>query len=107
MNPSRSLEQQRLRHHAKQTPMPAGWVLSIVDWFCRWSCSCCCQLVSTRSLGSLVVVVVLRIKLLSVLGFDPMSLWGLVVLLSVLFSGNPGFTAGHGFHPAGGAPGGG
>ncbi|KZV29816.1 hypothetical protein F511_25021 [Dorcoceras hygrometricum] len=42
--------------------MPVGWVLSIVDWFCRWSCSSCCQLVSTRSLGSLVVVIVLRIK---------------------------------------------
>ncbi|KZV16425.1 hypothetical protein F511_34935 [Dorcoceras hygrometricum] len=46
-------------------------------------------------------------KLLSVLGFDPMSLWGLVVFLVVLFSGNLGFTAGRGFNPAGGAPGGG
>ncbi|KZV31331.1 hypothetical protein F511_15159 [Dorcoceras hygrometricum] len=45
--------------------------------------------------------------LLSVLGFDPMSLWVLVVSLDVLFSGNPGFTAGRGFSPAGGAPGGG
>ncbi|KZV20986.1 hypothetical protein F511_38191 [Dorcoceras hygrometricum] len=44
--------------------------------------------------------------LLSVLGFDPMSLWGLVVLLPMLFSGNPGFTAGRGFNPAGDAPGG-
>ncbi|KZV43307.1 phosphoenolpyruvate carboxykinase [Dorcoceras hygrometricum] len=44
---------------------------------------------------------------LSVLGFDPMSLWGLVVFLVVLFSGKPGFTAGRGFSPAGGAPGGG
>ncbi|KZV16761.1 hypothetical protein F511_40801 [Dorcoceras hygrometricum] len=42
-------------------------------------------------------------QLLSVLGFDPMSLWGLVVFLVVLFSGNPGFTAGRGFSPAGGA----
>ncbi|KZV54942.1 hypothetical protein F511_35666 [Dorcoceras hygrometricum] len=24
--------------------MPAGWVFSDVDWFCRWSYSCCCQL---------------------------------------------------------------
>ncbi|KZV55715.1 hypothetical protein F511_26929 [Dorcoceras hygrometricum] len=69
--------------------MSAGWVSSDVDWFCRWSFSCCCQL------------------LLSILGFDPMSLWGLVVLLPVLFSGNPGFAAGRGFNPAGGAPGGG
>ncbi|KZV51441.1 hypothetical protein F511_35286 [Dorcoceras hygrometricum] len=45
-------------------------------------------------------------KLLSVLGFDPMSLWGLVVFLVVLFSGNPGYTAGRGFSPAGGAQGG-
>ncbi|KZV29285.1 hypothetical protein F511_25050 [Dorcoceras hygrometricum] len=37
-------------------------------------------------------------------GFDPMSLWGLVVSLFVLFSGNPGFTGGRGFNPAGGAP---
>ncbi|KZV44309.1 hypothetical protein F511_38669 [Dorcoceras hygrometricum] len=44
---------------------------------------------------------------LSVPGFDPMSLWGLVVFLVVLFSGKPGFTAGRGFSPAGGAPGGG
>ncbi|KZV54083.1 hypothetical protein F511_39084 [Dorcoceras hygrometricum] len=48
---------------AAGSAMPAGWVLSIVDWFCRWSCSCCCQLVSTRYLGSLVVVIVLRIKI--------------------------------------------
>ncbi|KZV42742.1 hypothetical protein F511_32516 [Dorcoceras hygrometricum] len=48
-----------------------------------------------------------RCLLLSVLGFDPMSLWGLVVLLPVLFSGNPGVAAGRGFNPAGGAPGGG
>ncbi|KZV30297.1 elongator complex protein 1 [Dorcoceras hygrometricum] len=46
-----------------------------------------------------------RVGLLSVLGFDPMSLWGLVVYLVVLFSGNPGFTAGRGFNPAGGASG--
>ncbi|KZV17123.1 mitogen-activated protein kinase kinase kinase YODA-like [Dorcoceras hygrometricum] len=45
--------------------------------------------------------------LLSVLRFDPMSLWGLVVFLFVLFSGNSGFTSGRGFNPAGGAPGGG
>ncbi|KZV51217.1 hypothetical protein F511_16107 [Dorcoceras hygrometricum] len=44
---------------------------------------------------------VFAIQLLSVLGFDPMSLWGLVVLLPVLFSGNPGFAAGRGFNPAG------
>ncbi|KZV39119.1 CDP-diacylglycerol--inositol 3-phosphatidyltransferase 1 [Dorcoceras hygrometricum] len=54
-----------------------------------------------------VVIVAQKYKLLSVLGFDPMSLWGLVVFLAVLFSGNPGFTAGRGFNPAGGAPGGG
>ncbi|KZV18829.1 hypothetical protein F511_09652 [Dorcoceras hygrometricum] len=46
----------------------------------------------------------IRPPLLSVLGFDPMSLWGLVVFLVVLFSGNPGFTAGRGFNPAGGVP---
>ncbi|KZV43285.1 UDP-glucoronosyl/UDP-glucosyl transferase family protein [Dorcoceras hygrometricum] len=45
--------------------------------------------------------------LLSVLGYDPMSLWGLVVLLPVLFSGNLGFAAGRGFNPVGGVPGGG
>ncbi|KZV36677.1 hypothetical protein F511_33498 [Dorcoceras hygrometricum] len=45
--------------------------------------------------------------LLSVLGFDPMSLWGFVVFLVLLFSGNPGFTAVRVFSPAGGAPGGG
>ncbi|KZV52881.1 hypothetical protein F511_15030 [Dorcoceras hygrometricum] len=44
--------------------------------------------------------------LLSVLGFDPMSLWGLVCFFVALFSGNPGSTAGRGFNPAGGAPGG-
>ncbi|KZV56631.1 myosin-11-like [Dorcoceras hygrometricum] len=64
---------------------------------------CCFNQISR----SLVVVIVHRIKFLSVLWFDPMSLWGLVVLLLVLFSGNPGFTSGRGFHPAGGAPGGG
>ncbi|KZV42459.1 hypothetical protein F511_25437 [Dorcoceras hygrometricum] len=48
-----------------------------------------------------------RVRLLSILGFDPMSLWGLVYFLVVLFSENPGFTAGRGFNPAGGAPGGG
>ncbi|KZV22095.1 hypothetical protein F511_09108 [Dorcoceras hygrometricum] len=45
--------------------------------------------------------------LLSVLGFDPMSLRGLVCSFVALFSGNPGSTAGRGFNPAGGAPGGG
>ncbi|KZV19140.1 hypothetical protein F511_41507 [Dorcoceras hygrometricum] len=48
-----------------------------------------------------------RVGLLSVLGFDPMSSWAWFVSLFVLFSGNPGFTAGCGFNPAGGAPGGG
>ncbi|KZV25036.1 hypothetical protein F511_27960 [Dorcoceras hygrometricum] len=38
---------------------------------------------------------------------DPMSLRGLVCFFVVLFSGNPGSTAGRGFNPAGGAPGGG
>ncbi|KZV48727.1 hypothetical protein F511_25670 [Dorcoceras hygrometricum] len=46
-------------------------------------------------------------ELLSVLGFDPMSLRGLVCFFVVLFPGNPGSTAGRGFNPAGGAPGGG
>ncbi|KZV15830.1 hypothetical protein F511_07777 [Dorcoceras hygrometricum] len=35
-----------------------------------------------------------------------MSLWGLVCFFVMLFSGNPGSTAGRGFNPAGGAPGG-
>ncbi|KZV49223.1 nephrocystin-3-like [Dorcoceras hygrometricum] len=48
-----------------------------------------------------------RFSLLSVLGFDPMSLRGLVCFFVVLFSGNPGSTGGRGFNPAGGAPGGG
>ncbi|KZV27316.1 hypothetical protein F511_25174 [Dorcoceras hygrometricum] len=43
-----------------------------------------------------VLIITQNYKLLSVLGFDPMSLWGLVVFLVVLFSGNPGFTAGRG-----------
>ncbi|KZV50964.1 urea carboxylase [Dorcoceras hygrometricum] len=47
------------------------------------------------------------VLLLSVLGFDPMSLRGLVCFFVALFSGNPGSTAGRGFNPAGGAPGGG
>ncbi|KZV22386.1 hypothetical protein F511_18533 [Dorcoceras hygrometricum] len=47
------------------------------------------------------------VLLLSVLGFDPMSLRGLVCSFVALFSGNPGSTAGRGFNPAGGAPGGG
>ncbi|KZV27703.1 hypothetical protein F511_28390 [Dorcoceras hygrometricum] len=64
---------------------------------------CCCSALS----GPLIVVIELGIKLLSVLGFDPMSLWGLVVFLVVLFLGNPGFTAGRGISPAVGAPGGG
>ncbi|KZV16788.1 hypothetical protein F511_15424 [Dorcoceras hygrometricum] len=46
-------------------------------------------------------------KLLSVLGFDPMSLWGLVCLRVCVFAGYPGNTSGRGFNPAGGAPGGG
>ncbi|KZV56755.1 hypothetical protein F511_33089 [Dorcoceras hygrometricum] len=45
--------------------------------------------------------------LLSVLGFDPMSLRGLVCFRVCVFAGNPGNTAGRGFSPAGGAPGGG
>ncbi|KZV39207.1 hypothetical protein F511_29573 [Dorcoceras hygrometricum] len=38
--------------------------------------------------------------------FDLMSLWGLVRFLVCVVSENPGFTAGRGFNPAGGAPGG-
>ncbi|KZV36122.1 hypothetical protein F511_22101 [Dorcoceras hygrometricum] len=49
----------------------------------------------------------LQISVLSVLGFDPMYFWGWVVLLFVLFSGNPGFTAGRVADPARGDPGGG
>ncbi|KZV35476.1 seed linoleate 9S-lipoxygenase-3 [Dorcoceras hygrometricum] len=69
-------------------------VADIVRWLCMFA----------------VVVAVLHMSyasccLLSVLGFDPMSLWDLVVLLPVLFSGNPGFAPGRGFNPAGGAPG--
>ncbi|KZV36985.1 hypothetical protein F511_20960 [Dorcoceras hygrometricum] len=60
-----------------------------------------------ESSGFLVGLVVAQYKLLSVLGFDPMSLRGLVCFFVVLFSGNPGSTAGRGFNPAGGAPGGG
>ncbi|KZV44000.1 splicing factor 3B subunit 1 [Dorcoceras hygrometricum] len=48
----------------------------------------------------------LRIGLLSVLGFNPMSLWGLYFFLYVV-SGYHGFSAGRGVDPAGGAPGGG
>ncbi|KZV22050.1 u-box domain/leucine-rich repeat protein [Dorcoceras hygrometricum] len=41
-------------------------------------------------------------------GLTPMSLWGLACFVCLcLFSGIPGFTAGRGFNPAGGAPGGG
>ncbi|KZV41245.1 hypothetical protein F511_28660 [Dorcoceras hygrometricum] len=47
------------------------------------------------------------VLLLSVLGFDPMSLRGLVCFFVALFSENPGSTAGRGFNPVGGAPGGG
>ncbi|KZV49489.1 Region-like protein isoform 1 [Dorcoceras hygrometricum] len=43
--------------------------------------------------------------LLSVLGFDPMSLWGLVCFPCLLCC--PGYSAGRGASPAGGAPGGG
>ncbi|KZV36676.1 hypothetical protein F511_33497 [Dorcoceras hygrometricum] len=39
-------------------------------------------------------------------GLTPRSLWGWY-LLPVCFSGFPGFSAGRGFDPAGGAPGGG
>ncbi|KZV22661.1 hypothetical protein F511_09355 [Dorcoceras hygrometricum] len=55
----------------------------------------------------LFLAVISVLLLLSVLGFDPMSLRGLVCSFVVLFSGNPGSTAGRGFNPAGGAPGGG
>ncbi|KZV48795.1 hypothetical protein F511_09216 [Dorcoceras hygrometricum] len=61
----------------------------------------------------LVVVLLVRdssgllSRSLIILGFDPMSLWGLVCFFVMLFSGNPGSTAGRGFNPAGGAPGGG
>ncbi|KZV53131.1 hypothetical protein F511_24033 [Dorcoceras hygrometricum] len=53
----------------------------------------------------ILVVIVAQYKLLSVLGFDPMSLRGLVCLFVALFSGNPGSKAGLGFNPAGGATG--
>ncbi|KZV30258.1 protein FAR-RED IMPAIRED RESPONSE 1-like [Dorcoceras hygrometricum] len=43
--------------------------------------------------------------LLSVLGFDPMSLWGLVCFPCLLCC--PGYSAGRGASPSGGAPGGG
>ncbi|KZV52376.1 hypothetical protein F511_32599 [Dorcoceras hygrometricum] len=40
-------------------------------------------------------------------GLTPMSLWGLVCFVCLcLISGIPGFTAAHGFNPAGGVPGG-
>ncbi|KZV48699.1 hypothetical protein F511_18323 [Dorcoceras hygrometricum] len=42
----------------------------------------------------------------SVLGFDP-EVSGDVVLFPACCTGFPGFTAGHGFDPAGGTPGGG
>ncbi|KZV26711.1 hypothetical protein F511_29818 [Dorcoceras hygrometricum] len=54
----------------------------------------------------LFLAVISVVLLLSVLGFDPMSLRGLVCFFVALFSGNPGSTAGRGFNPAGGAPGG-
>ncbi|KZV14630.1 hypothetical protein F511_42239 [Dorcoceras hygrometricum] len=70
------------------------WVeLSIVPW--RFMHSTCI----------LFLAVISVVLLLSVLGFDPMSLRGLVCFFVVLFSGNPGSTAGRGFNPAGGAPG--
>ncbi|KZV28142.1 hypothetical protein F511_13396 [Dorcoceras hygrometricum] len=71
------------------------WVeLSIVLW----------RLMHSTCIPFLVVISV--VLLLSVLGFDPMSLRGLVCFFVALFSGNPGSTAGRGFNPAGGAPGG-
>ncbi|KZV40804.1 hypothetical protein F511_16536 [Dorcoceras hygrometricum] len=72
------------------------WVeLSIVLW----------RLMHSTCILFLAVISV--VLLLSVLGFDPMSLRGLVCFFVILFSGNPGSTAGRGFNPAGGAPGGG
>ncbi|KZV15619.1 hypothetical protein F511_38623 [Dorcoceras hygrometricum] len=55
----------------------------------------------------LFLAVICVVLLLSVLGFDPMSLRGLVCFFVALFSGNLCSTAGRGFNPAGGAPGGG
>ncbi|KZV29026.1 hypothetical protein F511_05874 [Dorcoceras hygrometricum] len=45
--------------------------------------------------------------LLSVLGFNPEVLWGCCVCLPVCCSVFPGYSAGRGFDPAGGVPGGG
>ncbi|KZV28486.1 hypothetical protein F511_40416 [Dorcoceras hygrometricum] len=77
---------------------------------------------SLRSFGSLSSVVALFsciafafylllftavFQLLSVLGFDPMSPWGWCLFACVCCPGFPGYSAGRGVDPAGGAPGGG
>ncbi|KZV16843.1 hypothetical protein F511_38097 [Dorcoceras hygrometricum] len=54
-----------------------------------------------------VVIVAQKIKLLSVLGFDRMSLWGWCLFACVCCPGFPGYSAGRGVDPAGGVPGGG
>ncbi|KZV17659.1 hypothetical protein F511_25394 [Dorcoceras hygrometricum] len=46
------------------------------------------------------------VELLSVLGFDPEVPLGLLCCLPICGSGFPGYSAGRGFDPAGGAPGG-
>ncbi|KZV53934.1 Pentatricopeptide repeat-containing protein [Dorcoceras hygrometricum] len=79
------------------------FILAIVGEISRWFL----RLLVEPDLLGILVVIVAQYKLLSVLGFDPMSLQGLVCFFVALFSGNPGSTAGRGFNPAGGAPGGG
>ncbi|KZV43958.1 hypothetical protein F511_22609 [Dorcoceras hygrometricum] len=82
--------------------LPAGIVATmrrVVNYHSSWA-----RQQQVELFDASVISVVL---LLSVLGFDPMSLRGLVCFFVALFSGNPGSTAGRGFNPAGGAPGGG
>ncbi|KZV48571.1 hypothetical protein F511_17112 [Dorcoceras hygrometricum] len=63
---------------------------------------CCSDFVVAAACGNCNSVVEVPYS-----GFDRMSLWGLVCFVACLISGIPGFTAGRGFNPAGGAPGGG
>ncbi|KZV25497.1 magnesium chelatase subunit H [Dorcoceras hygrometricum] len=86
-----------------------GWNEStkLLFLFVRFVVADFVQDVTCSHLRGIGILVIFAQKLLSVLGFDHMSLWGLVVLFYVLFSGNLGFTAGRGFNPAGGVPGGG